>query len=146
MGRPRGGRRSRDDSVAVGALLVAGEFHEALQHRVDLCPGLDERSGRSLRRALHGMLSRCHLLLSLLCCSVGAVMDLVNPDGTTLWCDSDGRLDLAAVAEKDPALSKILSEGLLVEVLSWKIMEEQPTACSLIAQALNKGHQAALKT
>lgn len=34
----------------------------------------------------------------------------------------------------------------MMEVLSHKIMTEEPTACSLIAQALNRGHQMALRT
>ena len=33
-----------------------------------------------------------------------------------------------------------------MEVLSWKIMEEEPSACSLISQALNKSHQVDLNT
>ena len=33
-----------------------------------------------------------------------------------------------------------------MEILSWEIYEEEPSACSLISQALNRGRQLALRT
>ena len=40
----------------------------------------------------------------------------------------------------------VLKHGLRMEVLGWKIQAEEPTACSLISQALNKAQSVALKT
>ncbi len=51
-----------------------------------------------------------------------------------------------AVAAKDPGLASLLTEGIQMEVLSWKMYKEEPTACSLISQALNSGQQLALRT
>ena len=59
-----------------------------------------------------------------------------------------GRLSVTAVAEhaNGKQLAEILQEGLTAEVLSWKMDVEEPKAASLISQALNKGHQLALRT
>ena len=53
---------------------------------------------------------------------------------------------MAAVAARDESLATLLKEGLLMEVLSWKLYTEEPSACSLISQALNSGQQVALRT
>ena len=37
-------------------------------------------------------------------------------------------------------------EGVDCEVLSWKMDQEEPTAASIISQALNKAHELALRT
>ena len=55
-------------------------------------------------------------------------------------------MSMDAVAAKDANLASLLTEGLLMEVLSWKIYTEEPTACSLISQALNSGQNVALQT
>lgn len=96
----------------------------------------------------YGTLSHSHLLLVLLCWASGGKWDLRDNEGAPRFCDSDGRLDLSAVAEYENATEMLLSikEGLKMEVLSWKINVEEPTACSMISQALNKGHEAALRT
>ena len=63
-------------------------------------------------------------------------------------CDAGGRLHLAAVAA-DGNLAEMkwqCSHGLQMEVLSWKIYVEEPGACVLISNALNKYHQASLRT
>ena len=61
----------------------------------------------------------------------------LNPDGT---------FNSAAVAACDEGLQRVMRDGLDMEVLSWKMMIEEPTAASLISQALNTAHNMALHT
>ena len=61
-------------------------------------------------------------------------------------CDPHGHLDTAAVAAKDEVLKQLLAEGLDMEILSYKIYVEEPTACILISNALNNANKVALKT
>ena len=89
---------------------------------------------------LYGNLSHNHLLLVLLCWAKAAQWD--EPE----LCDAEGALDLAAVAAKDPAFGSLVSEGLLMEQLSYKMHFEEPDAACLISNALNKGQEAACKT
>jgi len=100
---------------------------------------------------LYGALSHNRLLLTLLSLSQQAVWPLAQElpaaerDLAALQ-DKAGRWDFAAVAAKDPALAETIREGLEMEVLSWKMVQEVPQAASLISQALNKGNQLALQT
>ena len=57
-----------------------------------------------------------------------------------------GGLLMSAVAAKDADLANLLTEGLEMEVLSWRLYKEEPAACSLISQALNSGQTFALRT
>ena len=70
-------------------------------------------------------------------------------DKSSPWfCDEQGRLDISAVGDY-PNMTEmflIINEGIKMEVLSYKIHTEEPKACSLISNALNKFHEAALKT
>ena len=95
---------------------------------------------------MYGTLSHSHLLLVLLSWLNGAewkaavaalLSKLLSPDGT--FCK-------AAVAALDDDLGNVLRDGLLMEVLSWKMVVEEPTAASLISQALNTSHHLALRT
>ena len=58
----------------------------------------------------------------------------------------DGTFNSAAVAAGDEGLQRVMRDGLDMEVLSWKMMIEEPTAASLISQALNTAHNMALHT
>eukprot|EP00959_Pyramimonas_sp_CCMP1952_P291007 6087381-Pyramimonas_sp.AAC.1 len=51
---------------------------------------------------------------------------------------------MAAVAEYAVA-KKLTQEGMLMEVLSWGIMVEEPTGASPIGQSLNKGADFAMR-
>jgi hypothetical protein len=93
---------------------------------------------------MYGTLSHSHLLLVLLCYLRGAKLKM--PEKWKHLLDSDGCLNVAAVAEMDTALATLCKDGLYMEVLSWKMYVEEPTACSLISQALNTGQQMALHT
>ena len=96
----------------------------------------------------HGCLAHNHLLCVLLAWMTGAKWDLYNEDGSPRLCDENGHLLISAVAECANAKEMIttIKEGLKMEVLSWKINVEEPKACSIIAQALNKGNAIALRT
>ena len=46
----------------------------------------------------------------------------------------------------DGDLADVLSQGLKMEVLSWKLMTEEPQGCNLISQALNTNNEIAMAT
>lgn len=93
---------------------------------------------------MYGTLSHSHLLLTML--SLHNKGRWALPKKFEELASADGTINPDAVADKDPELAKVWAEGLSMEVLSWKIMEEEPMACSLISQALNKGNAIALHT
>ena len=72
------------------------------------------------------------------------------PDGDQPlpFFDDKGRLSLSAAAEhpNGKELAELMEEGLTCETLSWKIDVEEPTAASVISQALNTGNELALQT
>ena len=96
----------------------------------------------------YGTLSHSHLLLVLLSWLGGAMWELSEDESKKVPWDAKQRLDLeAAVAVPNLAeLYKTCQDGLLMEVLSWKLVQEEPGAASLISQALNTGNQIALRT
>ncbi len=98
----------------------------------------------ALSDTMYGTLSHSHLLLVLLAILTGAPW--AWPPKWREIFNASGPLDMAAVAAKDPGLSSLLTGGLDMEVLSWKMWMEEPSACSLISQALNSGHTLALRT
>ena len=120
---------------------VAGysEFNVAncVDPRLKVC--FEEQPGTS-----YGTLSHSHLLMVLLSFTNGAKWNV--PQEFRGLLNEDGGWDFSAVAAKDPALGQLCKEGLSMEVLSWKLYAEEPDACSLISQALNRGHAHALKT
>jgi len=96
---------------------------------------------------LYGTLSHSHLFLVVRCMITGAPWAWPPKwKGVFGRGWSSGPLDMAAVAAKDAGLATLLTQGIAMEVLSWKMYKEEPTACSLISQALNSGHSLALKT
>ena len=96
----------------------------------------------------HGCLSHNHLVCVLLSWITGAKWSIQNEDGSPRFCDVNGNLLYTAVAELDYAKEMVttIKEGMKMEVLSYKINLEEPRACSVIAQALNKGQSMALRT
>ena len=95
---------------------------------------------------LFGNLSHNHLLLVLLSWATSAKWDLKGADERPYFCDSNGCLDQAAVAEKDEPLEFLIKKGLFMETLSYKTLLEEPEAAGLISTALNKGQEAACRT
>ena len=65
------------------------------------------------------------------------LLELLHPDGS---------FNPAAVAAYDPELKKLLIHGLRMEVLSWKMCIEEPTAGSLISNAINNAQNMARRT
>ena len=95
---------------------------------------------------MYATLSHSHLLLVLLSWLNGADWKLEDEPTLSKFLNANGAFCDAAVAALDDALERVLRDGVLMEVLSWKMMEEEPTAASLISQALNTGHHLALRT
>ena len=93
------------------------------------------------------LLSHNHMMLVLRAFITRAKWDIPPGRGLTL-CDSDGRLSVTAFAESinGKELAEVLTEGLRVEVLSWRMDVEEPTAAGIISQALNIPHQMAMRT
>ena len=96
-------------------------------------------------RVTHGTLSRSHLLCLL--------KIFLHQDDKWDWPDkykplmsSKAGLNFTAVAEIDDELADVLTRGLKMEILSHKIMFEEPDGASKISQALNLGNDIALAT
>ena len=104
-------------------------------------------SADQARAVIAGSLSHSHLLLVLLCILTGAKWDQKDADGNSKFpCSRSGCVDASAVAGSDSVLKAILTEGLDMELLSYKIYLEEPDACTLISNALNYANSVALKT
>ncbi len=95
---------------------------------------------------MYATLSHSHLLLVLLSWSNGADWKLEDEPTLRKLLNANGAFSDAAVTAFDDDLGRVLRNGLLMEVLSWKMMVEEPTAASLISQALTTGHHFALRT
>ena len=122
------------------------QFNEACSGRDELLTGMFKAPYDDIRA---GTLSHSHLSLLLRAFMVRAQWNV--PDDATngiTYCDSDGRLSITAVAAHPNCteMADVLSEGLVMEVLSWKMDVEEPTAASIISQALNRGAANALRT
>jgi len=79
----------------------------------------------------YGTLSHSHLnqiLKNLRCEARGRVPQLCGPDG---------RFKMSLLQGRDPAFAKAAQEGLLWEVLSYKVQTEEPEGCNIIQAALN---------
>ena len=83
---------------------------------------------------MYGALSHSHLLLVLLSLANGADWKVGDELNLSKLLDPDGSFSNAAVAAYDDDLDRVLRDGLLMEVLSWKMLVEEPTAASLISQ------------
>ena len=97
----------------------------------------------------YGTLSHSHLLLILLAMSSGArwpIQEGSPYEPLKKLQDPDGKWNMTAVAAKDENFKELVQSGLRMEVLSWKILVEEPGGCSLIAQAMNKGQALALRS
>jgi len=98
------------------------------------------------RRVVLGTLSHSHLLMFLLCALTGAKWNIVDEHGNPKFpCDQEGCLDQAAVAARDAVFKNIMNAGIEVEILSYKLYLEEPTACTLISDAMNNAQGVALQ-
>ena len=95
------------------------------------------------------LLSHNHMMLVLRAWLTNAKWDLeADVKRGITYCDDKGKLSLPAVAEhlNGKELAEVLHEGMTMEILSWRMDKEEPTAASVISQALNKGNEIALRT
>ena len=116
-----------------------GCIHELYQHR----------NGE----ALYGTLSHTHLSAILRAISAGVQweipVDELTPDQLKQlepYKDKNtGLLLMSAVADKDEVAKKLVTEGMLMDVLDARIMHEEPTACNAISTTLNKPQAFAMR-
>ena len=95
------------------------------------------------------LLAHNHMCLALRAFLTKAKWDLPSkPETNRVFCDADGNLSTTAVAESENGkqLVELLQEGCDVEVLSWQMDVEEPTAAAIISRALQKGHELSLRT
>ena len=95
---------------------------------------------------MYGTLSHSHLLLVLLAWANGANWNVEDEPNLCKLLNPDGSFYNAAVAACDADLERVFRDGLQMEVLSWKMLVEEPTAASLISQALNSPQNMAART
>jgi len=95
------------------------------------------------------LLAHNHMMVVLRAFIVQAQWNIPPSDekGVT-FCDADGKLSITAVAESmnGAEAAKLIAEGCDCEALSYKMDEEEPSAASLISQALNRCNEVALRT
>ena len=85
---------------------------------------------------MYGLLSHNHLMIGLKCIQNGANWRLGDEWRSKVHVD--GAWNCKAVEAVDAEIANVLKNGLRMEVLSWQIHAEEPTACSLISQAQKK--------
>ena len=95
---------------------------------------------------MFGTLSHSHILLVLLSWLNGAGWKLEEEPTLSKLLNPYGTFSSAAVAACDEGLERVMRDGLDMDVLSWKMLVEEPTAASLISQALNTAHNIAIRT
>ena len=87
------------------------------------------------------LLSHNHMMLVLRAWQTSAKWHIeANQKKGLTFCDDKGHLSVTAVAEHQNAkeLAEVLQEGISAEILAWQMDVEEPTAASIISQALNK--------
>ena len=127
-------------------LAVAGAYETYTSYNLSKCNGTQlEGCFKEEEHISYGTLSHSHLLLVLRSMISGARWDLKDGEDKPKCC-KNGKLDIDAVAAKDPTYAHYCLTGLKMEVLSYKINIEEPNACRLISQALNKASEACLQT
>ena len=95
------------------------------------------------------LLSHNHMMLVLRAFLTQAKWDIpAAAEKDLVFCDAEGRLSISALAASPHGkeLQEVLQEGVLCEVLSWKMDDEEPHAASIISQALNQPQDAAMRT
>jgi hypothetical protein len=96
----------------------------------------------------YAMLSHNHMMLVLRAFLTRAKWDLPPcEEKGVFFCDTEGRLSVTAVAASanGKEIQEVMTEGLLVEVLSWKMDVEEPTAAAIISAAMNQPQQMSMR-
>ena len=105
-----------------------------------------EKCFSAMNDIMYGSLSHSHLLLVLLAWANGATWNVEDEPNLCKLLNPDGSFYNAAVAACDADLERVFRDCMLMEVLSWKMLVEEPTAASLISQALNSPQNMAART
>ena len=95
------------------------------------------------------MLSHNHIMLVMRAFLAEAHWEIpCNKEKNLRMCDEKGNLSLSAVAAHNNGkeLAAMAHEGIECEQLGWKMDVEEPTAASIISQALNTAQEVALRT
>ena len=100
---------------------------------------------RNPDQVTHGTLSRSHLTL-ILKLFKNQQRSWPWPDKYKHFVMSNNGLDMTALRDFDADLADVLSQGLKMEVLSWRLTQEEPQGASQISQALNMGNEIAMAT
>ena len=103
--------------------------------------------------ALFGTLSHTHLAVILRAIAAGAKWEIPKDDLTSDQLKQlepytekgTGLLMMSAVADRDEVAKKLVTEGMLMDVLDARIMHEAPSACTTIAATLNKPQAFAMR-
>ena len=103
--------------------------------------------------ALFGTLSHTHLAVILRAIAAGAKWEIPKDDLTSDQLihlepyteKGTGLLMMSAVADRDEVAKKLVTEGMLMDVLDARIMHEAPSACTTIAATLNKPQAFAMR-
>jgi len=136
------------DSVrSRGEKYVSGRAYNIARSKVDelLCTCFQE----PYDNVQVMLLTHNHIMLVIRAFMTQAKWDIKTDEAKDLtFCDDKGRLSLSAVAEhpNGKELADVVAEGIDCEILSWHMDHEEPTAAALISQALNKGHELAMRT
>ena len=71
-----------------------------------------------------------------------------NEEKGLVYCDAQGRLSITAVADHPnmKQLVQTIQDGIEVELLSYTMDIEEPTAASIISQSLNIEQELGLRT
>ena len=98
-----------------------------------------------------GTLSHSTLIVGLLCLSKGAVWEIPEvfkgKGLEALQTGPGGAWDIEAVCNFSPGIAEILKNGISVEVLSWRIMLDEPRGtCAGISAAINESQSISMKT
>jgi hypothetical protein len=72
----------------------------------------------------------------------------INTEKNLKMCDEKGNLSLTAIAAHNNGkeLVAMVADGIECEQLAWEMDVEEPTAASIISQALNSAQELALRT
>ena len=103
--------------------------------------------------ALYGTLSHSHLAIILRAIDAGAKWEIPAADLTPDQLkqlepykeQGTGLLMMSAVADRDEVAKKLVTEGMLMDVLDARIMHEAPSACTAISATLNKPQAFAMR-
>ena len=95
------------------------------------------------------MLNHNHIMLVLRAFMTAAHWEIpCNVEQNLRICDENGNLSLSAVAAHDNGkeLAAMVNEGIECEQLAWQMDVEEPSAASIISQALSTAQEKALRT